>query len=79
MKHVWLDFQRENERGDQRTKDMLFDGLNTRTAEEVEEDDRGMKNILDELGIEEFTDDEFEDGIGWMDMWDRKHGSAGTL
>lgn len=79
MRQIWLDFQRENERGDQRTKDMLFDDLETRTAEEIEEDDRAMKRILDEMGIEEVTNHEFEDGIGWMDMWERKHGSAGSL
>ena len=80
LKKSWLDHVKQGERANQRTKNLLLDDLESRTAEEVEADDLGMKRILDDLGIKEFTDEEIEDfGEGWMEMWNRKNGSSGGL
>jgi len=79
IKNIWVESQRIDERAGRATTDMLFEALEARTAEEVEEDNRGLKSLLEELGIEEFRDDEFGDSIGWMDDWQRKNGSAGSL
>jgi hypothetical protein len=69
MKKSWLENEKLEKKANQRTKNMLIEDLESRTAEEVEADDLGMKRILDNLGIEEFTDEEIEDlGEGWMEF-----------
>lgn len=79
-KRSWLAHAKQEERANQRTKNSLLDDLQNRTAEEAEADDIGMKRILDNLGIKEFTDEEIEEfGEGWMEMWNRKNGSGGGL
>jgi len=80
LKKRWMDNHKQEERANQRTKNMLLDDLKSRTADEAEADDLGMKRILEGLGIEEFTDEEIEQfGEGWMELWNRRNGSGGCL